>query len=356
EHLMAVGTQTSIIGAKEHLKCKLLSGTFKDAALRWYMTLPRNSITGYADFHKKIIHQFAGSKHVQVTATTLFVIRQGHNENLQEYLARFSEATIKVSNPNQEMFVAAFHNGLTAGQFNESLVQKPATTMQEIMKWAKCYIKGEESNAEKRSRDSKTEEEYSRLNDTKVHVLDEILNAGLARLPPAPDRHVRLKDLIEKLISSGHLRKILEKAAQGSLNRRTPPNSPRKSSKGDEEEKEQKRITVNTITRGFAGGDESRVARKRYLRRIIQETNLVGHVSFPPTPEISFSANDGNEIFPHDDDPLVIQVQILNCDVKRVLIDSGSSADIMYWEAFKAMQLAGEQLKPYNGTLVGFAG
>ncbi|MCI33489.1 hypothetical protein A2U01_0054706, partial [Trifolium medium] len=35
EHLMAVGTQTAIIGAEEHLKCKLLSGTFKDAALRW---------------------------------------------------------------------------------------------------------------------------------------------------------------------------------------------------------------------------------------------------------------------------------------------------------------------------------
>jgi hypothetical protein len=28
----------------------------------------------------------------------------------------------------------------------------------------------------------------------------------------------------------------------------------------------------------------------------------------------------------------------------------------MYWDAFKAMQLAGEQLQPYNGTLVGFAG
>ncbi|MCI53227.1 hypothetical protein A2U01_0074473, partial [Trifolium medium] len=83
---MTVGTQTSIIGAEEHLKCKLLSGTFKDAALRWYMNLPRNSITGYADFHRKFIHQFAGSKHVQVTATTLFGIRQGHNENLREYL------------------------------------------------------------------------------------------------------------------------------------------------------------------------------------------------------------------------------------------------------------------------------
>ncbi|MCI59254.1 hypothetical protein A2U01_0080509, partial [Trifolium medium] len=36
ERLMVVGTQLAIIGAFEHLKCKLLSGTLKDAALRWY--------------------------------------------------------------------------------------------------------------------------------------------------------------------------------------------------------------------------------------------------------------------------------------------------------------------------------
>ncbi|MCI38014.1 hypothetical protein A2U01_0059242, partial [Trifolium medium] len=53
------------------------------------------------------------------------------------------------------MFVAAFQNGLKAGQFNESLAQKPAESMQEIMKRAKCYIRGEESNAKKRSRDAK---------------------------------------------------------------------------------------------------------------------------------------------------------------------------------------------------------
>ncbi|MCI48594.1 gag-pol polyprotein, partial [Trifolium medium] len=74
------------------------------------------------------------------------------------------------------------------------------------------------------------------------------------------------------------------------------------------------------------------------------ETYLVGHSSFPPAPDISFTTEDGQGVSPYDDDPLVIQVQILNCDVKRVLIDSGSSADIMYWEVFKAMQLAEEQL------------
>ncbi|KAK2365190.1 hypothetical protein QL285_089970 [Trifolium repens] len=158
EHLMAVGTQTAIIGAADHLKCKLLSGTLKEAALRWYMNLPRNSIADWADFQCKFIQQFSGSKHIKVTATSLFTIRQNHAETLREYLARFCEATIKVSNPNQEMFVAAFHNGLKAGHFNESLAQKPATTMQEIIKRAKCYIKGEESNAEKRSRDARERE------------------------------------------------------------------------------------------------------------------------------------------------------------------------------------------------------
>ncbi|MCH82063.1 gag-pol polyprotein [Trifolium medium] len=147
-----VGTQTAIIGASEPLKCKLLSGIFKDAALRWYMNLPNYSITGYMDFHRKLIHQFQGSKHMKVTVVSLFSIRQENAESLREFLARLSEDTIKVENPNQEMFMATFQNGLKAGHFNESLAQKPAVSMEEIMKRAECYM---ESNAEKRSRDAK---------------------------------------------------------------------------------------------------------------------------------------------------------------------------------------------------------
>jgi hypothetical protein len=83
---------------------------------------------------------------------------------LGEYLARFSEATIKVSKPNQEMFDSAFHNGLKVGHFNESLAQTPATSMQEIIKRAKCYINGEERNAEKRTRDARERDSTSRSN------------------------------------------------------------------------------------------------------------------------------------------------------------------------------------------------
>ncbi|PNX84732.1 gag-pol polyprotein, partial [Trifolium pratense] len=424
---MVIGTQTAIINAPEHLKCKLLAGTLKEVALRWYMNLPRNSIESYADFHKKFIHQFAGSKHVKVTSTSLFSIRQSHSKSLRSYLARFSEATIKVSNPNQEMFVAAFHNGLRAGHFNESLAQKPASSMQEVNKRAECYIKGEESNAEKRQRDAKEKEyvnrntkapdhqrqkvggrqedswqrrhgkpyyqpprgefrnhpargEFTPLNASKASVLEEILTSGLANLPArrstripmglddnawcsyhrcrghSTEKKFRLRDLIEELIKSGHLRKFIEDAAQGrvvvpKIPRQEPWNTP-----GSGKEPPKERISVNTIAGGFSGGGESSSARKRYVRRAISEIYLVRQPQSLAIPDLAFTTKDGLEVAPHDDDPLVIQVQILNCDVKRVLIDSGSSADIMYWEAFKAMQLAEEQLQPYAETLVGFSG
>jgi hypothetical protein len=173
------------------------------------------------------------------------------------------------------------------------------------------------------------------------------------------EKFFRLKDLIEELIRSGHLKKFIERAAQENKARQRSPRSPRSPHNPPSEDaggKDQPRIAVNTIAGGFAGGGNSNSARKRYVRKSERESGVVGHVSFPAAPYLSFSPKDATDIVPHDDDPLVIQVQILNCDVKRVLIDSGSSADIMYWDAFKAMQLAGEQLQPYHGTQVGFTG
>jgi predicted secreted protein len=104
---------------------------------------------------RKLIQQFSASRHRKVPATSLFNVRQGHSESLRDYLARFNDTTIKVINTNQEVFVGAFHNGLRAGQFNESLAQKPVDSMEEIIARADCYIKGEENNAEKTTRDVK---------------------------------------------------------------------------------------------------------------------------------------------------------------------------------------------------------
>jgi hypothetical protein len=151
-----------------------------------------------------------------------------------------------------------------------------------------------------------------------------------------------LRDLIEELIRSGHLRKFIEKAAQRNEERSDTTKTPRSPDIEEDKGKDAVIIAATTIAGGFAEGGESSSARRRYLHRTGREAHLINHVAFPPALDLSFSPDDANGVVPHNDDPLVIQIQILNCDVKRVLVDSGSSANIMYWDAFMTMQLVGE--------------
>jgi len=87
---------------------------------------------------RKLSQQFSASRHRKVSSKNLFNVHQGQNESLLNYIARFNDSTIDVSNPNQELFVGAFQNGLRAGQFNESLAQKPADSMEEVISRAEC--------------------------------------------------------------------------------------------------------------------------------------------------------------------------------------------------------------------------
>ena len=58
---------------------------------------------------------------------------------------------------------------------------------------------------------------------------------------------------------------------------------------------------------------------------------------------------------PHDD-TLVITLRIGGYDVKRVMVDQGSAAEIMYLDLFKGLNLRTEDLTPYNSPLVSFEG
>ena len=56
------------------------------------------------------------------------------------------------------------------------------------------------------------------------------------------------------------------------------------------------------------------------------------------------------------DDALVITLRIGGYDVKRVMMDQGSAAEIMYPDLFKGLNIKTEDLTPYNSPLVSFEG
>ena len=55
---------------------------------------------------------------------------------------------------------------------------------------------------------------------------------------------------------------------------------------------------------------------------------------------------------PHDE-AIVITLLIVDYTTRRLLVDNGSSADILYYPAFQKMKFGQDQLRPVNSPLVG---
>ena len=71
---------------------------------------------------------------------------------------------------------------------------------------------------------------------------------------------------------------------------------------------------------------------------------------------ITFIDEDTERIHHPYDDVIVITLLIADYTTRRVLVDNGSLADILYYPAFQQMRLGRDQLHPVNSPLVGFGG
>ena len=71
---------------------------------------------------------------------------------------------------------------------------------------------------------------------------------------------------------------------------------------------------------------------------------------------IGFSDEDKIGTIQLYDDALVITLRIGGYDVKKVMVDQGSVAEIMYPNLYKGLNLKAEDLTPYSSPLVSFEG
>ncbi|GAV65596.1 LOW QUALITY PROTEIN: hypothetical protein CFOL_v3_09111, partial [Cephalotus follicularis] len=123
----------------------------------------------------------------------------------------------------------------------------------------------------------------------------------------------QLKNQIEDLIRKGHLRKYVDRDAPQGRREQRREEAPRQ-----QEEQQQQQPRDEEV--------------------------------------ISFSEADYEGVrLPHDD-PVVVNFLVELFTMKRILIDSGSSADILYKHVFDQLRIPADQLKPVKTPLVGFAG
>uniref|UniRef100_A0A2N9GJ69 Uncharacterized protein n=1 Tax=Fagus sylvatica TaxID=28930 RepID=A0A2N9GJ69_FAGSY len=371
--------------------------------------LESESIGSFVQLSRAFIDHFIGNQRRGRPPTHLLSVKQMEGESLRTFVHRFNEEAMKIDRPKEDVTVTAFMAGLRKGDFLYELCKDPPETMSELMYEATKHMNAEDAleamdnpppKRRKETEDRKPEpakqkvpkftetperkrttaplvkfSSFTPLNTPIDKLLLQIQDDPSLRWPGKirsdPNNRpknlycrfhkdhghltedcVALKEQVETLIRQGKLQKYVSRPANA-----RPAKPP-----AQREQAEPNRPgpvgEIRTIIGGPASGGTSRASRRAYARQV----HNIMVVQRPPKnirlddQIISFSEEDARGTHKPHDDALVITVNIAGFTTRRVMVDNGSSADILYLPAYQQMQLNKDTLRPMDAPLVGFTG
>ena len=175
------------------------------------------------------------------------------------------------------------------------------------------------------------------------------------------DNCIQLRREIEHLIQRGYLRRFISPGNQAQSQAQNQNQAPTQQPppRQTKTQHQQPLREIHVISGGFSGGGESSSARKAHLRSIRSaDMGEIQAVSKLPQIDttITFSDSDLEGCQHPHDDPLVVRAIVAHTTVHRVLVDNGSSADIIFASAFDKMRIGREKLEPVSTHLRWFSG
>jgi hypothetical protein len=416
-HLESFKTVMCLQGVPDEIMCRAFPTILKGPARVWFKKIAPSSVGSFAQLSRLFFNHFIDGQRYGRLTTHLLNIKQKEGETLRSYLTRFNKETLLVDGADNKIVLTAFISGLQSGDFLFSVYKDPPSTMTEMMYEAQRYMNGEEAllardqtigkkrkwehpdrpaesheirpkaqrNRNRRQEDrsgrgfNERSNHFTPLNAPVDHIFMQIRNDPTLKWPSKlltdPNKRLRdkyccfhrdhghntedcydLKRQIEELIKQGKLQRFVERGQregrpQGARQLRTPVEAlprPPPPPLGE----------IHVITGGMAAGGTSRSSRKAYARQIYnvlvtQKTDKKQRLEDLP---ITFTEEDARKVFHPHDDALVVTLEIAGYSTRRVLIDNGSSADIIYLTAFQQMKIGKDQLRPIETPLIGFAG
>ncbi|XP_052188877.1 uncharacterized protein LOC127799162 [Diospyros lotus] len=414
DHLNLFTSHMMVQAAPDAMWCRVFPATLEGHARSWYSSLAHRSIANFGQLRNRFLAHFAPLRRHQRSTMTLVNLKQNQGESLTDFVARFNMEALSIENLDQSIAMVAFQNALRVGPFTQSLAKRPPQTFTEILSQATKYINAEEVMRVKRSEYSDKKEKRSQnqeqkpedksgrrgersgprwspvrftlLNTPRAEILATIENKDYlkkSRPMKAPankqskDKYCQfhrdhghdteechqLKEEIQELINRGFLRRFVAKdtepqrgerrgsrspprrcgRSQERRRTRTPPR--RENRHGDGSPPQQ--LIFHTLAAGVVPGKESRETSDLHRRPGVKRAR--------PGDVISFT-DDDLPGYPISNDPLVITAKLGKWELRRILVDPGSSSEVLYRQAFLGMGYEMEQLKPARVPLIGFDG
>ncbi|VFQ92989.1 unnamed protein product [Cuscuta campestris] len=328
-HLDSFNQSGTMNGCTDEEKCLLFFQTLRNRDTEWFNKLCPGSIDSFSDLASKFKAKFHENCTKRKKFTYLSTAGQRESENLTQFLTRWKEEVDKVEEMDDKTVLSLLLNGLRAGELYKEFCRKPPATYQEAYHTAWEFAEAETQHQ------AKKEAEHG-YKPKPVQVKKEEA--------PGSSRRRHHYDPVVRVVSTEECQEVRKAPV-------IPPENP------TGQTGRQWSGTYCSYHSGPEGGD-SAAQRKNWVCSI-----YVGEVSAEPARRkhtrrepIVFTDRDLPPTGEDHNDPLVITMDINGVDVARVLVDTGSSVNILYLETFQKLRLCRTQLEPLKTPLSGFTG
>ncbi|XP_010496845.1 PREDICTED: uncharacterized protein LOC104773875 [Camelina sativa] len=383
--------------------CKLFAETFCGPVLLWFASLAAGSITNFTELSTSFVKQYSSLIETAVTDAQLWNLSQKGGESLRSYITKFKEIQVKIPGLSDSTALAALKNGLWhESRFREELSVNRFPTIQDALQRASNWIVAEEDKiaaAQKQSvpttgkprfeapakktppttpksgpstfavtqspkknspKSSPSKPPFSPRSKSGVlpsnkWVRDEDTYCELHKTNSHSTRDCKklMHLLVEKYVAGGMPNVTIEELEQKvtpGVDEDAPPSKKPKHFDGNETPK--KRIDV--IMGGSRLFRNSITTIKDHQRKLASPQPKRARVTVSDLPEVSFSEKETEELDTLHDDALVISLDVANHEVCRILIDTGSSVDLIFLETLARMGIGKEHIVGPPSPLVSF--
>ncbi|XP_074277471.1 uncharacterized protein LOC141601103 [Silene latifolia] len=321
---------TAIGPLKEACVCKGFRSTLSRAALQWFVGMPNKSISNFADLVNAFNHQFASSRKPKKQTNDIYRIVQGFEESTRDYLNRFNKEKVAIPRCDIATVIQAFHRGLHQDlELYKDLNMRPCTTFEEELgrrvRWPKPPAEGYSSS--RKDTGKKCEFHGSNIHDT--------------------DECHSLRKEVKYHYEQGNLDHLLLRGTtRVNSTDQVPPSPPPQCTR-----------TVNVITSGSdLCGLTYSAAKRRATETKGDKPEHFCKISRQNLPSVTFDETDAKSDPEQHHDALIITFPIGNCEVRKILVDTESSINLIMLETLKGMGFSEKDLAKKAVPLVGFSG
>ena len=403
EHVSHFTQKMAVHSRDEALMCKVFPSSLGPMAMRWFNGLRANSIDSFKKLTQSFGARFITCSRVPLPLGSVLSMSMRDGETLKAYSDRYWEMFYEIDGDYDDVAISTFKTGLPAEHdLRKSLTGKPVTSVRMLMDRIDKYRRIEEDQSQGKGkakaipqerRDPRSDRQPNNrprrdflgqptsANTQAVNVvfrepvqkvLEKVRDEPFFKWPNkmAGDPNSRnqnlycqyhqdhghttedcrnLWDHLEQLVREGKLKHLLHHSSgrggqtgttlQGNLAPKPPLGT----------------INVIFAAPGRTGSCPTRIMSVSQFADDEPDSKPKRAKANVPL-VLSFSeADKQGTIQPHDD-ALVVTLRIGGYDVRRVMVDQGSAAEIMYPDLFKGLGLKPEDLSAYSSPLVSFEG